>query len=115
MIDFIFRNDGNYIFLIVGVATVCLGIFLRRSSIRALGNSWSIYVKDINNQEYIKTGPYKYFKHPYYLAVSFELIGVIMIFQSFIALFLFFVVHIPLLIYRILIEENLLRKKFRNY
>jgi methyltransferase len=110
--DFLINRHNSYVFLIVGVVVTLLGVALRRWSIKALGHNWSIYIRDIPNQRYVQDGPYRYFKHPYYLAVSFELIGVVLLFHSMASLFLFVVLHLPLLFVRVSIEDRFLKRKF---
>lgn len=113
--EFLLQNNKyNYIFLKIGLLVLLLGILLRRLSIKELGTNWSIYVRDIDNQEYVRTGVYKYFKHPYYISVCFELFGVILIFHSILASFLFLFIHVPLLMYRVFIEEEQIKNKFGN-
>ena len=114
LIEFLINKNASYVNLFIGFIVVLVGIILRRISIKTLGKNWSIYVRDVSGQEYVNLGVYKYLKHPYYLAVSLELLGLIIIFYSKTALLLFLALHIPLLFIRISIENKLHRRKFIN-
>lgn len=111
---FIKGRDFNLKITLFGLFIIISGIILRRFSIRTLKNNWSIHVKDIPEQQIITTGPYKWVRHPYYDAVILELAGVSLYFNSLLALSYLLVIHLPLLIVRVLQEENILSQKFQD-
>jgi len=112
--EYVIRPNNSYLLMTAGFMMAMGGVILRRMSIRALGPNWSMYLRDIKNQQIIKTGPYQYLRHPYYLAVSLELLGVVLLFNSRIAFILFCFVHVPLLIKRISMEKIFHNMKFVN-
>ena len=114
-LEFIIKKNVTILSVVEGSFLICAGILFRRMSISTLGRNWSIYIRDIPKQELIKKGIYKHFKHPYYIAVSFELLGVVVLFQSVYAFLLFLMLHVPLLIFRISIENKFHKQKFFNY
>lgn len=109
--EFINLRTINIFVSVLGFLIMLLGVFLRRGAIKALGKNWSIHIKEIIGQELVKSGPYRYLSHPYYLAVIFELIGVSLFFNASFALIFTLLVQIPLLLIRIRLEERLLIKQ----
>ncbi|MFC1667529.1 isoprenylcysteine carboxylmethyltransferase family protein [Candidatus Omnitrophota bacterium] len=85
LLEFIGKESMNYAVSIVGIFVAGIGIVLRKASIKALGDFWSIHIKVFDEQYLIKTGPYKFFRHPYSVAVILELIGVSLFFNAFFA------------------------------
>lgn len=110
---FMWLNSFNMLISFIGLLVMSIGISLRQISVKTLGNNWSLHVKNIPNQQLIKTGPYKWIRHPYYLAVMFELIGVSLYFNSVMSLGYSLLVHFPLLLVRISLEENNLVGRFQ--
>ena len=55
---------------------------LRYSAIRALGPSWNVRVLVVPGTRLVRTGPYKWLKHPNYLAVFLEVIAAPLIFGA---------------------------------
>ena len=93
----------------VGVGLLALGIVFRRIAIMTLGEYWSVFIEIKEAHAVIKDGIYKYVKHPYYLAVILELTGFSLICNSWIGIVLTFCLQFPLLIYRSIYEERLLK------
>lgn len=115
LFEFFIRKKGLIISIsIIGFIFIWGGIILRRLSIKALGNNWSIHIKDIPGQQLIRTGPYKWVRHPYYLAVILELGGTALYFNSFLSLGYLVLIHLPLLLARITLEERNLAAQFQN-
>lgn len=106
------KNNPNLCVTFLGFLFAFLGIILRRSSIKALADNWSMHIKLIPEQRLVKDGPYKKLRHPYYLAVMFELIGVALYFNSALSLFFAIAVQLPLLLIRVKIEEGILISQF---
>ena len=120
LFDFIFYlGKINFLITACGIVTMAGGIILRRSAIKTLGPNWSIHLKELNAQQLVNSGPYRFFRHPYYIAVMLELAGVALYFNSLPALVFLFCVHFPLLLYRTKLEERILLRqfgeKYRNY
>lgn len=95
-----------------GLILFVIGTLLRKKSIKALGNNWSIYAEIKERHELVTRGIYKFLKHPYYLAVIFELLGVCYIINAFYTLLFVFLFQIPLLLIRIGLEEKMLISYF---
>jgi len=108
LFEFVGKTSINYRVSIAGMLVTGAGMILRRTAIRALGDFWSIHIKIFDNQSIIKSGPYRFFRHPYYVAVMLELIGVSLFFNAPWAFLIIFLIHFPLLVVRILLEERAL-------
>lgn len=106
------RNSLNLGITIIGLLLILAGIALRQFSLNALQNNWSIHIKNSPDQQLIKTGPYKWIRHPYYLSVMLELLGVSFYFNSIISLSYVLLIHFPLVLVRISLEEKNLANKF---
>ena len=110
--EFLIVRNGSFYSIFIGLAVLICAIFLRRSSIKALGPFWSIYIRDIPNQKCIKSGPYKILKHPYYLSALLELLGIACICFSIFGFLSIFFIQMPLLFLRVLKENRLHKVKF---
>lgn len=105
----------NNTVVFMGLFIFFTAIALRFSAIKALKNQWAIHVNVINTTEsstLIKSGPYKYIRHPIYLGAILDLIGFAMISNAFIYFFIIFLINTPLYIWRSLYEEKNNIKKF---
>jgi len=96
----------------VGLLSYFLGVFLRREAIKALDEDWSVHIEIKQNHRFVKTGVYQRINHPYYLAVLFELVGISLYANSYLASLLVVFLQLPLLIFRAKLEENVLLKHF---
>jgi protein-S-isoprenylcysteine O-methyltransferase Ste14 len=93
-----------------------MAFFLRRWAIKTLGVFWSIEIEMRDNHEMVTNGPYKFCRHPNYLAIILEIIGFCLIANAYRLLIFTLIVYIPLLLLRIKAEEVELVKKFsENY
>lgn len=111
--EFVTKKENlNILLTSSGLFILYLGFILRKLSIKSLGGFWSKHIKNIAGQDLIKSGPYRWVRHPYYLAVIFELIGWILLFNSILAFWFFVSIHLPLLLYRISLEEKVLLEHF---
>jgi len=95
-----------------GVMIYGCGVILRKRAINDLGGNWSLHIEVKEEHELITRGIYRFFKHPYCLAVLFELSGLCLIANAFYSLILVFVIQAPLLVMRIILEEKVLISHF---
>lgn len=102
------RSLNKYwvIFLILFIAAQ----FLRYWAIVSLGNLWNTRIIIVPGSKLVKYGPYKYFKHPNYMAVITELAVIPFMFSCFYTAVLFSSINLILLKRRIEIEENALEE-----
>lgn len=93
-----------YIFFIIFI----IAQILRYWSIITLGKYWNTKIIVTPNSKLITKGPYKFFKHPNYLAVVLEIASVPIIFSCFFTSMIFSVINFILIRRRISIEESAL-------
>lgn len=83
---------------------------LRYWAIRSLGVHWNTKVLVIPGEKWVTRGPYKYIRHPNYVAVITEIAAIPLIFSCYITAAVFSLVNLILLRRRIKIEESALRE-----
>lgn len=94
-------------------STVCVfaGMIMMLVTIRHLGKSFSLVPQA---RSVVQTGPYRWIKHPLYLAEEIVIFGVVLKSLSPLTLSLF-VLHIAVQVCRIRYEEDLLRRNCPEY
>ena len=85
---------------------------LRRAAIRALGRFWSLHVEMREGHEFVKSGPFAFARHPVYLSMVFELLGIGLMLNAWITLLGVFALFTPTVIARIRMEEEALVEQF---
>jgi protein-S-isoprenylcysteine O-methyltransferase Ste14 len=95
----------------VGLLTFLIGFTLTNWSEIILDKQFSVEVTIQENHELIKHGPFKYLRHPRYLGIIMFTLGICLIFNSCLALFLEVLLVITLL-WRIIDEEKLMSTEF---
>ncbi len=83
---------------------------LRYWAIMSLGIFWNTKILVIPEHTLIKTGPYKFFDHPNYIAVVVEILVIPLIFSCYIASVIFSILNLFVLKRRIIIETKALSK-----
>ena len=90
---------------------VLTGAIMMLVTIRHLGRSFSLVPQA---RSVVQTGPYRWIKHPLYLAEEITVTGVVLQYLSPITVMILFL-HIAIQICRILYEEDLLRRTLPEY
>lgn len=83
---------------------------LRYWAIRALGPFWNTRIILLPGALLTPKGPYRYMRHPNYVAVMMELISIPLIFGFYGTALLFPLLNLPLLLWRIRTEERALSR-----
>ena len=83
---------------------------LRYWAIKSLGVYWNTKILVLPNHKLVNTGPYKYLRHPNYIAVIVEIAVIPLIFSCYITAVIFSLINLILLRRRIKIEEDALKK-----
>ncbi|MGH7799274.1 MAG: isoprenylcysteine carboxyl methyltransferase family protein [Thermodesulfobacteriota bacterium] len=83
---------------------------LRYWAIKTLGLYWNTKILVLPNHKLVNTGPYKYLRHPNYIAVITEIAVIPLIFSCYLTSVIFSLINIFLLRRRIKIEEDAVRK-----
>jgi protein-S-isoprenylcysteine O-methyltransferase Ste14 len=95
-----------------GVGLVAVGTILFGWARRALGKSYSGHVSVKTEQALVKSGPYRFIRHPAYAGYLLMALGISMGYSSLAGLASTLVLLLPSLIYRIKVEERLLTNHF---
>jgi methyltransferase len=106
--------DVNLWVSVPGYVLATCGVAINGWSVRALGPWWSARIEIKRGHRVVEAGPYRFSRHPYYLATLLELGGLALILNSFYTLCYVFLVHTPLLAARILYEERVLLANLGN-
>jgi protein-S-isoprenylcysteine O-methyltransferase len=97
---------------VVGCA-LALGSFgLRRWAIASLGKYWSLHVEIRQDHPLVKSGPFRWMRHPTYLSMIMELMSGALILNAILTSVVVFPIFIAILIYRLRLEEAALIEKF---
>lgn len=96
-----------------GLILFSVGYSLRVVGRKTLGKYYSYGLRTLPNQQLIKHGVYRYIRHPINLAVIIYSLGVPLIFSS-LSGFLVMLGLVPLILYRIRVEERMLIQRFGN-
>jgi protein-S-isoprenylcysteine O-methyltransferase Ste14 len=98
---------------IVGLILTFTGFSLMNWSVIILGRHFSVDVTIQKNHKLIKTGPYKYIRHPRYAGIILFLYGIPLVFNSWIFI-LAGILLVAVLLWRIEDEEKLMLEEFKN-
>jgi len=112
--DFVQIQEMIYHFGIVpaiGLILFLTGVVIRAVGRRTLGKYYSYGLRMLPNHQLVRHGIYKYIRHPISLAAIIYSIGIPLFFSSMYG-FLIMLGLIPLILYRIKLEEKMLVDKF---
>ena len=98
--------DYRYIFLFIFIQLV------RFKIIFDLGKYWTTRIIVIEKKKLIKTGLYRFFRHPNYIVVFFEIILICIIFNDYEALLYFSLINTILIFIRIYYEERANKNRY---
>jgi methyltransferase len=100
------RQEAPGLWTVIGAATFAASKALKYWAISTLGWRWTFRVLVPPGAALISTGPYRWMRHPNYLAVAGELAGVAMLAGAQVTGVVSFVVFGGLLLARIRVEER---------
>jgi len=118
LFEFYIYFEGTFMLaFIIGLLFFIISFLLRWWSVSTLGNQWGIHVDGLGRlhsarRQLIRSGPYKYVRHPIYLAAIIEVISIPLMFAAFYTLLFSVMVCIPLQICRAYFEESGLKQIF---
>jgi len=115
-----YRHLNNTTFLtmslsFIGLFFICAGVLLRYRSITILGKFFTTKIQILDDHKLITNGVYKYLRHPSYLAFLLSFSGTFVYLSAWYSFLFFIVVAFPLYLYRIRLEELVLRKHFGEH
>lgn len=107
-----FGKSFSSLFFLLGLIAAWISFSLRMKAIRALGEFWSLHVEIREDHQMVRTGPFRWVRHPTYLSMIFELLAIALTLQAFYSLIIIPLLYIPSLLYRLHLEEAALVSKF---
>lgn len=96
----------------VGLAVSISAFAIRRAVIRALGRFWSLHVEMRDGHEFIRSGPFARVRHPAYLSMILEHVGIALVLGSWITFVITMLIFLPTLRARVRREEVALVRQF---
>ncbi|NBV20846.1 MAG: isoprenylcysteine carboxylmethyltransferase family protein [Proteobacteria bacterium] len=96
----------------LGWACALASIGIRRSAITALGQFWSLHVEIRETHQFVRTGPFRWMRHPTYFSMILELLSAAFILQAPATLMVVTLFFVPALVERVRLEETALVEKF---
>ena len=96
--------------LVAAVAMLVLGaaLTLRWWTLTTLGDRWTTRVMVVPGEDLVTTGPYRWLRHPNYLAVVMEIAAIPMVHLAWLTATVFSLANLVLLSKRIRVEERAL-------
>lgn len=81
---------------LMGLSLLFVSLLLRYWTIQTLGARWSMRCIFVNGYPKSQQGPYRWLRHPEYLARAFDIMGISIYLGSFYSLFICIIVHLAL-------------------
>lgn len=98
-----------------GFAVAAAGLAIRLTAIKTLAEHFTYTVKIIDNHRLITSGIYTHIRHPSYLGQSLIFLGCGIALSNWISILFLFLPNFLAALYRISIEEAVLREHFPEY
>lgn len=96
----------------VGLVLYVVSVVVRNQAIRALGRFWSLQIEIRQEHQLVRDGPYRYVRHPAYLAIVMEVLFIPLTVNAWWAMGFAAATYVPLLLWRLRWEERALVEKF---
>ncbi len=96
----------------LGLISVILGIWLRVSAVNTLQRMFTTKVEIVNDHKLVRTGPYHWLRHPSYTGAILIIAAPTVLYAQWILLPLVLLILVFAYLYRITIEERMLRFHF---
>ena len=111
--EFVWRREHlRWVPFIIGWLCGIGSFLVRRRAIEALGKFWSLHVEIRDHHEFVRSGPFRWVRHPTYFSMILELLAGGLVLNAWFTLAVVACLFLPTLAYRIKIEEAALVQKF---
>jgi protein-S-isoprenylcysteine O-methyltransferase Ste14 len=97
---------------VAGLLLYATSLVVRNVAIRALGRFWSLQIEIRSEHQLVREGIYNYIRHPAYLAITLEVLSIPVTVNAWWTALFAAVTYVPLLVYRLRVEERALVDKF---
>lgn len=108
------KNNLYMVTLTTGFSILIMGVILRILALLKLRENFSMVVESGDKDSLIVDGPYRYIRHPLYLAILFIAVSGCIIFTC-MGTWIFFVLTLVNILRRIKVEEAYLISAFQGY
>ena len=108
---FLINREINLFISFLSLSIYILAIIIRNWAIKSLGNFWSVHIEIKEKHRVIKTGPYRYLRHPNSLCIILEILSLTLIPNAYYTFLFALFVYMPILIIRMSLEDKMLAKK----
>jgi protein-S-isoprenylcysteine O-methyltransferase Ste14 len=106
----------NYTISSLGLVLILIGVIIRWSAIRELKKFFTVDVKILKDHKLIRTGLFKYIRHPSYLGLLISVLGLGITMVNWLSALILLVPHAIIIVLRINEEEKALEGRFgREY
>lgn len=102
----------NWPLFLLGWTCAAFSFWLRRRAIAALGRFWSLHVEIREGHEFVRSGPFRFMRHPTYFSMILELLAFALVCNAIYPLLVIALFFVPVLLMRLRIEEGALVEKF---
>ena len=106
------ETDAMYSYRLIGLVVFIIFSWIQVWAYKTMGKNYSQEVIISKKQEVVTTGPYKFIRHPQYLAQLLSDVGAGIALASYLVFPIVILLQIPLFILRAFLEEKLLTKRF---
>jgi methyltransferase len=108
-----FRGPADNAWLIAGLLVFTAGKTLKWWAMATLGSAWTFRVVVVPGDRLVASGPYRFLRHPNYVGVLFELVGVVLMTRAYVSGPLAVVLFGSLVLKRISVESRALSEGAR--
>ncbi len=108
---FLINREINLSLSFLSLLIYIFAIIIRKWAIKSLGNFWSVHIEIKEKHRVIKTGPYRYLRHPNSLCIILEILSLTLIPNAYYTFLFALFVYVPILTIRMHLEDKMLAKK----
>lgn len=109
---FVKKSALDWPTFLAGWLCAVVSFALRNRAIAALGKFWSLHVEIRDEHQFVRSGPFRFVRHPTYFSMILELLSGGLILNAFTSIVLVAFLFIPALLLRLKLEEAALIEKF---
>lgn len=112
--DFVLSINNAYFIYYSGILLICGGLAIRWFAIFKLKKAFTVNVSISKDQKIVRSGIYKYIRHPSYSGSLLSFLGLGLVFNNWLTIAIIFIPVCASFLYRISIEEKVLSEAFGN-
>ncbi len=102
----------DYFISSLGLVLIAIGVVMRWSAIRTLDKYFTVDVKILDDHRIIRSGLFKYLRHPSYLGLLISVLGLGVTMVNWLSTLVMLVPHVIVIVLRINEEERALEQRF---